>query len=274
MCKSLTIWHFQTRTWSDVFLIFSCFVKMHKFTLHNISHWLYLCLLSSLPLNQGLLLVLGWLKKKIFLKCFSCLKLHNRLTNECSDIFLCTHTPSKEDIKIQQRLPNSDQIAPCNQRSSPNKRPPLSQSSDINPGWNSATKFRKFEILLSCYENCENNENYKILPAHRRKVIEKCKWGNGRPSTKQRKLQNQRKFQNDENYKISWGHRQINNGKWRSQKLRKNKCGYTCRFTNGQRAVSHGEVAFCVWPIWPMMNLPRGIFHGYVRRTTEHKNVD
>ena len=162
-----------------------------------------------------------------------------------------------EVIKIQQRLPNSDQIAPCNQRSSPNNRPPLSQSSDINPGWNSATKFRKFEILLSCYENCENNENYKILPAHRRRITEKCKWGNGKPSTKQRKLQNQRKFQNDENYKISWGHRRINNGKckWgdRSQNLRKNKCGYTCRFTNGQRAVAHGEVAFCVWSIWPMM---------------------
>ena len=108
--------------------------KMHKFTLHHISHWTYLCLFSSLHMGQDLLLVLGWLKKKIFLNCISCLQLHNRLTYECSDIFLCTHTPSndlltKNDhlkiIKIQRRLPNSDQIAPCNQRSHLNKRPSL-----------------------------------------------------------------------------------------------------------------------------------------------------
>ena len=77
----------------DVFLIFPCFVKMHKFTLHHMSYWSYLCLLSSLHMDQDLLLVLGWFKMKIFLNFVSCLQLHNRLSYERSDIFLCTHTP-------------------------------------------------------------------------------------------------------------------------------------------------------------------------------------
>ena len=84
---------FPDLPWSDVFLIFSCFVQMHKFTLHHISYWSYLCLLSSLHMDQDLLLVLGWFKMKIFLNFVSCLQLHNRLSYERSDIFLCTHSP-------------------------------------------------------------------------------------------------------------------------------------------------------------------------------------
>ena len=93
LCKIVNNMAFPDPPWSDVFLIFSCFVKMHKSTLHHISHWTYLCLLSSLHMDQDLLLVLGWFKMKIFLNLVSCLQLHKRLSYERSDIFLCTHTP-------------------------------------------------------------------------------------------------------------------------------------------------------------------------------------
>ena len=53
-----------------------------------------------------------------------------------------------------------------------------------------------------------------------------------------------------------------------------NSCGYTCCFSNGKMAVTHGQAAFCVWPISPMVNLPRGNFYGYVRTTTEQTNFD
>ena len=53
-----------------------------------------------------------------------------------------------------------------------------------------------------------------------------------------------------------------------------NSCGYTCCFSNGQMAVAHGQAAFCVWPISPMVNLPRGNFYGYVRTTTQQTNFD
>ena len=79
-------------------------------------------------------------------------------------IFFCVfiHVPSNEllttkghlkIIKIQRRLPNSDQIAHCNQRSYPNKRPPplAKVARYIRGGTQPRNLEKNPKILLSCY---------------------------------------------------------------------------------------------------------------------------
>ena len=164
---------FPDLPWSDVFLIFSCFVKMHKHTSPYIP--LNLPLPSQLsPYGSGL----ASCSRMKILNYVSCLQLRNRLTYECSDIFLCTHTPSNDllmkkmghlkIINIQRRLPNSDQQlrAPCNQRSSPNKRPPPKPKQPDKSG---------VGFSHETWKKSQNNENYKFFPAHQRKITEKCK---------------------------------------------------------------------------------------------------
>ena len=64
------------------------------------------------------------------------------------------------------------------------------------------------------YKNCENYKNYKILQGQQRKSTQKCKWVDGRPSTKQRKLQELPNFARPTNKKLTVKWKRVKGRPW------------------------------------------------------------
>ena len=60
--------------------------------------------------------------------------------------------------------------------------------------------------ITTTTKKLDNNKYYEILQGHARKMKRKCKWGQGRPSTKQRKLRKPpQKCENNKYYEILLG---------------------------------------------------------------------